>query len=264
VPPAFVPAPLPDAPLPDAPLPDAPPADALLPGAPLAVGSAAVPVRTGRHAKRADQDFNGHPLDGKTVLLPAFVTGRKDEPPSETPAPPAGPQAGDKLPATERGMLVFVAALLALGTVAVVAMLGFGGLTTRHPPVGTRASSPTPEAGALAAPSPSPSPSASPSPSPSPSPSRKPVPPSRKPSSSPSPSAVPLGGVNLNSFCSDVSRGSSPAPPSKDRSTWACVNSFGTVKRTFTPDQVCIYQYPLATHAVVGTLSNPGTWKCFR
>jgi hypothetical protein len=60
------------------------------------------------------------------------------------------------------------------------------------------------------------------------------------------------------------SSSSSPSPPNKDRASWACVDRNGTVKVTFTPDQVCVFQYRQVAHAVVGTLTNPGTWKCYK
>jgi hypothetical protein len=233
--------------------------------APPVLGSASLNgpgERVGRHAVDAERapggrpgdggEANGHhPLEHKTVALPAFITGRRDEGKAESPRP----QAGDKLPPSERGMLVFVAALLALGTVAVVVMLGFGGLTTHHPPAPTQPSE-TPAAGAPVA-DPSPSPSDSPSPSPSPSLSPSPKPSSRKPT------PTPLGGVDLNRFCSAVARNTFPTPPNNDNSTWTCVDRSNEVRRTFTPDQVCIFQYPQATHAVVGSLTNPATWKCY-
>ncbi|HKT05565.1 MAG TPA: hypothetical protein VJT31_39110, partial [Rugosimonospora sp.] len=56
-----------------------------------------------------------------TVVLPVFVTGKKPEQP-----PAHQAMAETRLPSSERGMLLFVAALLGLGTIAVVAMMGFG------------------------------------------------------------------------------------------------------------------------------------------
>jgi hypothetical protein len=226
--------------------------------------------RIGRHALPPDDEpgpdapTNGHhTLNTETITLPAFVTGKRDEGKAE----PTRPQPGDKLPASERGMLVFVAALLALGTVAVVAILGFGGLTSHHPPAST-SHSPTPAAGALAAdasPSPSPSPSDSPSPSPSPSASKKPAPPvTHKPS--PSPTGTRLGTVStsdLNSYCRNKQFGSSPQAPSKDNAGWTCQAS-GHQPLAFTPDDVCSYRYRQFAHAVVGKLSDVTTWTCYR
>jgi hypothetical protein len=71
----------------------------------------------------------------KTVLLPAFVTSSKigvdDQlakpviPAQATPAKPAAPDHSDRLPSSERGMLVFVSAILGVGTLAIVAMALF-------------------------------------------------------------------------------------------------------------------------------------------
>jgi hypothetical protein len=55
-----------------------------------------------------------------------------------------------------------------------------------------------------------------------------------------------------------------PQAPNQSHSAWACVDSRGVVRRTFTPDQVCIFQYADATHAVVGSLGDPATWKCYK
>jgi hypothetical protein len=72
----------------------------------------------------------------KTLLLPAFVTSSKigidDQlakpaiPAQPAPAKPAAPDHTDRLPSSERGMLVFVSAILGVGTLAIVAMAIFG------------------------------------------------------------------------------------------------------------------------------------------
>jgi hypothetical protein len=215
--------------------------------------------RVGRHAvdaERAPRAATGrYSLEHKTVALPTFITGRRDEAKAESPRP----QAGDKLPPSERGMLIFVAALLALGTVAVVTMLGFGGLTAHHPPASTQHTG-TPAAGALVA-DPSPSPSDSPSPSPSPSLSPSPKPSTRKPS----PSPVWLGTVSdrdLTSFCNSKSRPDA-VPPSKSTTSWTC-QDYDNPPLPFTPDDICSYRYRQSAHAVVGTLADPATWTCYR
>jgi len=62
-----------------------------------------------------------------------------------------------------------------------------------------------------------------------------------------------------------MSRFSIAQPPNQNHSTWACVDrTSGAVKRAFTPDQVCIFEFADATHAVVGSLGDPATWKCYR
>jgi hypothetical protein len=69
----------------------------------------------------------------ETMILPAFLTGtaRKPEPaPEPKPAAPQKPARPDpiaKLPSDERNMLIFVAAVLAIGTLAIVAMAGLHG-----------------------------------------------------------------------------------------------------------------------------------------
>jgi hypothetical protein len=238
--------------------------------APPALGSAGLDgpeERIGRHAVNAGRVPGGHPddsdegnghrsLDHKTILLPTFITGRRDEGKAESPRP----QAGDKLPPSERGMLVFVAALLALGTVAVVVMLGFGGLTPHHPAAAVQDSA-TPAPGApVGDPSPSPSDSQSASPSPSPSPSSKP------PTHKPSPSPVRLGTVrtrDLYNYCTTKESRSSPVPPDKSGTSWTCQDD-SHPPLAFTPDDVCSYRYSQVAHAMVGTLTDPATWTCYR
>ena len=115
-------------------------------------------------AQRAAVDSRPAWSDDDTMVLPAFVTGRFDNPAqaaaeavseaiaATTPAaavaaanhareaahaqaaataPPAtkhtvASDAGDRLPSSERNMLIFVAMLLALGTIAVVLTMGLG------------------------------------------------------------------------------------------------------------------------------------------
>ena len=77
----------------------------------------------------------------ETLVLPVFMTGgaratsddlAAAKPASAPPATPAATTSGpklphpDRLPSDERNMLIFVAALLALGTLAIVAMASFG------------------------------------------------------------------------------------------------------------------------------------------
>ena len=66
----------------------------------------------------------------ETMILPAFVTGKKEKEPK--PAEPVRHQATPEgaLPPSERGMLIFVAALLGIGTIAVVTVLGLGGFSS--------------------------------------------------------------------------------------------------------------------------------------
>ena len=105
----------------------------------------------------ASPDLPGWAAHDKTQVLPAFLTGGLVEPTevqplvTPTPAPakapavkPVTPAPGDpdKLPSSERNMLIFVALLLAIGTLAVVTVMGLGALS-RHDatPTPTRSSS---------------------------------------------------------------------------------------------------------------------------
>ncbi len=66
------------------------------------------------------------PVRDETMLLPAFLTApRAAESAVEKPAAPATPP-DDRLPSTERNMLIFVSLLLAVGTLAIVAMASIG------------------------------------------------------------------------------------------------------------------------------------------
>jgi hypothetical protein len=97
-------------------------------------------------------ELPGWAADDKTQVLPAFLTGRPGapEPPAADAAKPAvknvTPKAPDshKLPSSERNMLIFVASLLAVGTLAVVTVMGIGALTKHEatPPTPTGSSSP--------------------------------------------------------------------------------------------------------------------------
>jgi hypothetical protein len=203
-----------------------------------------------------------HPANEETMILPAFVTGRKEPEPEPPPVVPARPQADGSLPASERGMLVFVAALLGVGTIAVVIMLGARGLNTRHP---AHPASPTPSAtvlGAPVAPLATSSPSPTPSPSaPSPTPSRPPTskPPTRK---SPTPTPSLLGSPLPVAYCLARNHGMA-RPPDGDTPTWTCDPGHRGQAVPFTPDQVCDWQYGVTSHAVVGSLADSSTWKCY-
>jgi hypothetical protein len=77
----------------------------------------------------SDSDDPNWALSQETMLLPAFLTGTPaevvkaaDAIVSEAAAPAAAPADPDKLPPSERNMLIFVALLLATGTLAILAM----------------------------------------------------------------------------------------------------------------------------------------------
>lgn len=62
-------------------------------------------------------------LTQETMTLPAFLTGTAAPAPEAAKTQAADP---DKLPSSERNMLIFVALLLLTGTIAIVAMAMFG------------------------------------------------------------------------------------------------------------------------------------------
>ncbi len=193
----------------------------------------------------------------QTVVLPVFVTGKK---PVQPPAHEA--MADSRLPSSERGMLLFVAALLGLGTIAVVAMMGFGFARGGGPVPQKSAAAPSPSAVALPPPSPAPvSPSAElPSPTPGkPSPTHSP-----RARHSPTPGPSALGTLSVGTvlaYCRDTNNGMA-WPPSRGRATWTCVGNGN--RQDFTPTDVCQWQYhDGGAHATVGDIADPSTWRCY-
>jgi hypothetical protein len=185
------------------------------------------------------------------VVLPVFVTGRKPEP-----RPPRHAAPDDRLPPSERGMLLFVAALLGLGTVAVVAMIGLtGGTTVGRPPVHR---SPVPTVASVPqAPPPATLPSPTP-PSPVPSPPARTTPAARRTT----PARVALGTLSrddLNAYC--MVNGSGFAhPPDNASGQWTC----GRRGQAFTPNDACRWRFNDHTaYAVVGDIMDPTTWRCY-
>ena len=195
----------------------------------------------------------GSPKPDETVVLPAFLTGKKEPPPTRT-APPLAPDGS--LPPSERGMLIFVATLLGVGTLAVVVLLGLGGFTA---PPAKATSSAVP----VALPTPTP-PEPSPAPSPTPSPTRSPVPPKPSPKRSPSPTSTFLGILtarDLSTFCSANHAGR--VAQHSDRS-WYCKSTTGHPSLPFSSTDICRWRYDdKAAWAVAGDIDDPTTWKCF-
>jgi hypothetical protein len=77
-----------------------------------------------QQAGEADPPGADWALTQETMSLPAFLTGN-----AAPPAPAAAKsrvEDPDKLPASERNMLIFVALLLLTGTIAIVSMAMFG------------------------------------------------------------------------------------------------------------------------------------------
>ena len=191
--------------------------------------------------------------EADTVILPAFVTGRKERPPK--PAEPVRHQATPegKLPAGERGMLVFVAALLGIGTLAIVALLGLGGFS-RPAPAATR----TPSVAAVNPPVPSPTPSSSPSPTPAAS-SASPTPPRRTPAG-----PVVLGtltSADPGAFCTYSRAGRARQ---QDDGSWFCTGSRERPGFPFGPNDVCRWRFLDNTaYAVTNDPTDPATWRCY-
>ncbi|MEN3310030.1 MAG: hypothetical protein V7603_6232 [Micromonosporaceae bacterium] len=196
------------------------------------------------------------PVNEATVVLPVFVTGKKPEQP-----PAQQAMAETTLPSSERGMLLFVAALLGLGTVAVVAMMGFGlaGTPTKpKPPVAVTASA----SPAVAVPAPIGAPATPSAPA---SPTK--AAPSRTPAAkrSPAPTQTTLGTLStadVIGYCQDTSNGM-PLPPSRGRNSWTCFADRGQ-RQEFAPTDVCRWRFhDNGARAVVGDLNNPSTWRCY-
>ncbi len=174
------------------------------------------------------------PAIDETVVLPAFVTGKKEREPK--PPEPVRHQAApdDALPPSERGMLIFVAALLGVGTLAMVAMLGVGGFG---------GASPTPEV-------------SSPAPS-------SPPPPSPAPTRTTTPGRIALGtltSADPAAFCTY-----SKAGRARQRDgTWYCSGTSDHPPFAFEPTDVCRWRYLDRTaYAVLGDPRDPATWRCY-
>ncbi len=186
----------------------------------------------------------------ETVVLPAFVTGKREpEPKSE----PHRPQPGEALPPSERGMLIFVAALLGVGTLAVVTVLGLGGFSSAKP------SPPHAPPSAVASVYPSPTPVDAPSASPAAAP---PASASLTPRRTSSPRA--LGTLTANDPAAYCTYKKAGRVHMREDGTWVCVGSPGHDGFLFTPADVCKWRY-LRTNAtaVVGNPADPTTWKCY-
>jgi hypothetical protein len=197
-----------------------------------------------------------HTGNDETMILPAFVTGKKEKEPK--PAEPVRHQATPEgaLPPSERGMLIFVAALLGVGTLAVVTVLGLGGFSSA--PHTAR----TPSAAAVGtsvteSPSPSPSPAAS-SPAPAPPP---PSPTPRPPRTTPA--RVTLGVLTRTdpaAFCTYSKAGRAR----EIDGNWFCSGSGGHGPFQFAPGDVCQWRYLDKTaYAAVGDATDPATWTCY-
>jgi hypothetical protein len=217
------------------------------------IGSAVPTQRT-----EATKPPAGHPVQDETVVLPAFVTGKKEREPK--PAEPVRHQAQSEgaLPPNERGMLIFVAALLGVGTLAVVTVLGLGGFSSPR-----AARTPSVAAGAPPSatdpPSPSPTPVTS-SPVPAPPPPPSPTPPPRRTS----PARVTLGALTRGdpaAFCTYSGAGRARQ---REDGSWFCSGGNSRPPFAFAPGDVCQWRYIDKTaFAVVGDATDPATWTCY-
>jgi hypothetical protein len=218
------------------------------------IGSAVPAQRTG-----ATNPPAGHtPLHDETVVLPAFVTGKKER--EAKPAEPVRHQAepDGALPPSERGMLIFVAALLGVGTLAVVTVLGLGGFSSSPRTARTPSAAAVVPPPATASASPSPSPTAS-SPAPAPPPPPSPTPPPRRTS----PARVTLGALTRSdpaAYCSYSQAGRAR----QIDGNWYCSGSSSHQPFPFAPDDVCQWRYLDKTaYAVARDATDPATWTCY-
>lgn len=198
------------------------------------------------------------PINDETVVLPVFVTGKKPERP-----PAQQAMAETTLPASERGMLLFVAALLGLGTVAVVAMMGLGlaggsGKKATHPPARTPGPSATLSvAAALPIPAPASSVAGHPSAVRSSAAARH---------ASPSATVSQLGtlsNADVAGYCQGANQGVA-ITPGPGHPSWVCVGNHPRTQQ-FTPVDVCQWRFhDNGAKATVGELATPSTWRCYR
>ena len=195
-----------------------------------------------------------HRAPDETVVLPAFVTGKKE--PEPKPAEPVRHAARPEgaLPPSERGMLIFVAALLGVGTLAVVTVLGLGGFSSQRPAPTHSAAAAVPVLAGSPSPSPSPSPQVS---------SPAPPPPSPTPRRA-TPARITLGTLTRTdpaAFCTYTKAGKARQ---RDDGSWTCTGSSGHPGFVFAPGDVCQWRYLDRTaYATVGDATDPATWTCY-
>jgi hypothetical protein len=216
--------------------------------APAEPAAPADPPASGQRTGPAEPGAPGQRRVDETVVLPAFVTGKREA--EQKSAEPMRHQPGDALPPSERGMLIFVAALLGVGTLAVVTVLGLGGFSSKPAPAHT---APFPLVSVYPSPTPvdSPSPEAAPSPSPSASPSTRRA------------SPRPLGTLTANDPAAYCAAKKAGRPHLREDGTWVCLGAPGHDGFLFTPTDVCKWRYLRNTaFATVGNPADPTSWKC--
>jgi hypothetical protein len=217
----------------------------------------------GRHAAHTGPEER--PLPDETLVLPSFITGKSEPLPERSqPIPAAEPAVDepapdpDRLPASERGMLIFVASLLGLGGLAVIVILGLGGFGAPAPSAGAATTAPVEST--VPGPTPSPTPSltaSSPVPAPPPRPSTT--------TKRPSPTQRLLGTLSAKdpaAFCTSLDAGR--VSQHSDHS-WYCRGSTGHPQSLpFTSTDVCRWRYLDKTaYAVAADIDQPSTWKCY-
>ena len=210
-----------------------------------------------------------HPaLHDETMVLPAFLTGKIELPPEpedlDEPAPNNGrPDPGAKLPAAERGMLIFVAALLGIGTIAVVSLMGMG---LANPKKATTPPAPTTSAsGSAAAVAGNPSPVADPVPSATGS-----LRPTGRPSSSGPKVLGSIANVDvLRTYCSQWRNDAFVVGPGQpgNSPTWACVDPHAKRPSDATlqaaPNYVCRWKYRDNSSYSPSQGSDKLPWTCY-
>jgi hypothetical protein len=223
-----------------------------------AVGTPAAGALTGAGGTPVGGKPAGYTAHDETLVLPAFVTGKPE--PEPAPAEPVRHGTEPTLPASERGMLIFVASLLGVGTIAVVTFIGVDQLA--KPAVVVPA--PSSSASALSSPSPAVEPSPSPSLA-SASPTR--ASPTARKTASPTPTvkaSTSLGTLTKNdpsAYCL-TTKASAAHQPDRTDPSWSC--GADNHRTNFAPTDVCQWKYDDNTaYAVVGSLNDPSTWRCY-
>ncbi len=200
-------------------------------------------------------------LHDETMVLPAFLTGQVQKPAPPAPSGPTRPDPAAKLPATERGMLIFVAALLGVGTIAVVIMMGMGLGDPKTNPKKGGAASVAASAGTTAPTQPTSAPVAQPDPAPT-------VTGSLKPTSHPS-AAGPtvLGSVNaaiLTDYCNLLladERARYRSQTAAGTTKWECY--LGRRDQTIVPNTVCQWKFKDNSAYITAADLSDLPWKCY-
>jgi hypothetical protein len=198
-------------------------------------------------------------LDDETMILPAFLTGQTEKPPP-APTGPTRPDPMAKLPATERGMLIFVAALLGVGTIAVVTVMGMG-LADPKPKPGGKGGPAASSSGTAGQTQPSGAPTVQPDPTPT-------VTGSLKPTAHPSAGGpAVLGSITstiLDDYCNLVlndPRAQYRSQSSGGTTRWTCY--VGHHDETIVPNTVCQWKFKDNSAYIPAADLADLPWKCY-